>query len=232
MCCPRKVGFVLVNRALGLTAPARCKANSCPYCGPVNAHLVAGALAISRPERMIRFSLVGESWDVTRKRTNMVTKLLRGYGYSWHLAYHVEPNPKHTGRHAHGYQRGSYVPQAVLQDVCQRAGMGFPYIERYEPPKGSKKVIDYGLKLAGIDYGLKLADTEESLRTYLDCNGNRLVHATRGYWRDAEGKTLPGVREAMAAFARTKGDDERIGTWELVRADQVDQALHGSPSVG
>jgi hypothetical protein len=117
--------------------------------------------------------------------------------------------------------------------VCQRSGLGIPYIERYEPPKGDpNKPIGYGLKLAGIDYGLKMAESEASLRTYLDCNGDRLVHATRGYWRDAEGKGLPGVREAMATFARSKGGDERIGTWELVRADQVDRALAGSGSVG
>jgi hypothetical protein len=182
---------------------------------------------------MVRFSLVGNSWAATRDRMNTVTKLLRREGMTWHLAYHVEPNPKGTGRHAHGYQRGSYVPQALLQDVCGRAGLGIPYIERYVPPKGDpSKPIGYGLKLAGIDYGLKMAESEASLRTYLDCNGDRLVHATRGYWLDGQGKALAGVREAMAAFGRSKGNDERIGTWELVKADQVERALQGSGSGG
>ncbi len=231
--CPRKVGYVLVNRALGLTTPARCKANSCLYCGPVNAHLVAGALAAVRPQRMVRFSLVGNEWSTSRYRINKVTDLLRREGYQWNLAYHVEPNPAGTGRHAHGYQYGSFVPQALLQNVCERAGMGYPDIRKWEPPRQDPgKPVGYGLKLAGIDYGLKMADTEENLRTYLDCNGDRLVHATRGYWRDAEGKALAGVREAMTAFARSKGNDERIGTWELVRVDQVDRALRGSDSGG
>jgi hypothetical protein len=182
---------------------------------------------------MVRFSLVGNDWPTTRNRIKQVSHLVRREGYEWHLAYHVEPNPRGTGRHAHGYQRGSFVPQALLQDVCRTAGMGFPDIRRWEPPKQDPdKPVGYGLKLAGIDYGLKMADTEENLRTYLDCNGGRLVHTTRGYWRDKDGKALPGVREAMTAFARSKGDDERIGTWELVRRDQAARALQGSGSVG
>jgi hypothetical protein len=212
--CPKKLGWVLVNDATGVKIPARCKANSCPYCGPINAHLVAGAIGIAAPQRAIRYSLVGDSWQERRNKLKKLRFLLRQAGYKTHEAYHVEPNPNGTGHHAHAWQYGDYLPQGKLQELSQQAGMGIPYIEAMKKAKGP---VDYGLK--GIDYGLKGIDADNGLQTYLVANGGRLVHASRGFWRDQNGNPLAGVREAMANYARTKGNDEREGTWLLMREE-------------
>jgi hypothetical protein len=71
------------------------------------------------------------------------------------------------------------------------------------------------MKLAGVGYGLKMAQAKVTLDIYLQANGARLVHATRGFWRDDQGKALAGQREAMTWASRSAKDDQ--GVWVLVR---------------
>jgi hypothetical protein len=204
---------VLLNRSTGQTVPARCKAHKCPYCLPINARLVAGALALAGPQRAVRLSLVGDDWGIARNRMKQLTLAVRRDGYDWNMAWHREPNPAGTGHHVHGWQRGAdYVPQARLQELCQRVGMGIPYIEKIR----QTGPITYGLK--GIDYGLKLADAEDQGATYLEVNGGRIVHSTRGFWRDEHGQGV-GLREAMSAAARVwaKLDPDEDADWVLTR---------------
>lgn len=208
--CPRKVGWWMLNTATGEKVPARCKSNGCPYCIVINARLVAGAIALARPERAVRFSLVGDDFQTTRNRVKRVTYQLRKRGYEWQMAWHREPNPKGTGHHTHGWQTGDYVPQALLQEVCQTEGLGLPWIERMKQETGA---VGYGLK--GVHYGLKMTDADAQAQTYLQANGGRLVHATRGFWRDEHGNPC-GQRAAMKAYARLRSNGEGEDSWVLV----------------
>jgi hypothetical protein len=72
----------------------------------------------------------------------------------------------------------------------------------------------YGIK--GLMYGLKAVDKDgtNGQEKYLCENGNRLVHASRDYWRNAEGKHCP-VRIARRDWMRLRGDGD---TWQLVHS--------------
>lgn len=201
----------------GEMVPCRCLANSCPFCGPLNARMVGGAIAMAEPERWGMLTQVGNNWQETRHRMKNLTYRLRaeaGKPFEW--CWHIEPNPAGTGHHCHYWQHGRYVPQTLLSATASALGMGeVCTIQRWRP---SKKAITYGLKLAGVTYGLKLAEAEESLEGYLEANGNRLVHASRGFWKDQDGERV-GQREAMKAWAKRNGEVER--EWVVIRKTAV-----------
>lgn len=205
----------------GHLAPARCRANICDECIVVNARAIALALALAQPTRAIRFSLVGDDWQTARARIARVRYDMVDAGYAVQWAWHREPNPAGTGHHVHAWQRGDYVPQRALQRICERRGLGIPYIERLKQSTSDRRGIGYGLK--GIRYGLKGAESTEQRATYLAVNGGRLVHASRGWWLDRAGAPC-GQREAMRAATRSVEPD---GTWTLVRVSDLERAAEG-----
>jgi len=219
--CPRKLGFVMLNTSTGQITPARCKANSCPYCGPINASLVGGAIALAKPERLITLTQVGEDHQTRRNRVKKLNFLLRSAGYATEWAWHVEPNPAGSGHHIHAFQRGEkFIPQALLSKLATTAGMGVVAdIRRFE--LADDQAATYGVKMAGIKYGLKMAEQDESMRTYLGANGGRLVHASRGFWQ-VKGQPV-GQREAMKAWASASTPSE--GEWQLVAESHLSRAL-------
>jgi hypothetical protein len=189
----------LVGQESGRIVPARCSAAWCWYCGPVNAQEVAGAIGLANPERLVRLSLVGDEWQTTRDRVKHLVEDIRAEGYRFEYVMHVEPNPRGTGRHAHLYQRGDYIRQRRLQELCFLNGLGIPDIRAFKRKGGPK--VGYGVKLAGIDYGLKLVERADALDEYLVCNGGRLSHQSRGFFADEFGKAC-GVGEGRRAWRR------------------------------
>jgi hypothetical protein len=78
--------------------------------------------------------------------------------------------------------------------------------------------VTYGVKMAGVTYGVKMAQESEARQlAYLKANGGRLVHASRGWWRNGDGQAC-GQRDAMAAWRRLRGDDSDA-RWILCRED-------------
>ena len=205
--CPRRIGWRFRHVETGELRPARCGAHGCPWCGPVNARQVAGALGRAEPERLITLSQVGDDWQQRRGRMKRLAYCLRkdlGARHQW--AWHVEPNPKATGYHAHCYQRGDFITQRSLSRLADRCGMGRVVdIRKFERPKGTAG-IHYGLKLVGIDYGLKLTAAGQMMATYLEANGGRLVHASRGFFDG-------GLRAAMRQ--PDLGEDGGRSMWVL-----------------
>ena len=220
--CLRKWGYFLVGQSSGTVAPARCKAAFCPWCGPLNAVEVAGAIGLADPERMVRFSLVGRSWQDAQWRIEEVVRDVRAEGYGFEYCAHIEPNPRETGRHAHLWQKGSYVPQAFLQERCLAHGMGYPDIRRFRRKGGPK--VSYGVKLAGIDYGLKLAERKDALEVYLEHNGGRLCHHSRGFFRDELGEVC-GLTEGRAAWRRLVTEEPE--DWALVCRPEWESGVRG-----
>lgn len=210
--CPRAVPWWWQSDSTDVCFRARCGANFCPYCAPVNASQIARAMALAEPQRMIRLSLVPSHFpDTQRAVKSLVRWGRRNYG-EIQLAYHVEPNPKGTGNHIHAWQHGpEKIPQGELQEACERDGLGIPDIRRWENRGGG---AGYGLK--GIGYGMK----HEDLETFLSLNGGRLVHHTRGFFRDradGEGLTLGEAKR------RTMPPGEEPGPWVLKHESQLRQ---------
>jgi hypothetical protein len=130
---------------------------------------------------------VGDDWQVVRARMNRLGYSLRsalGPEHQWCWA--TEPNPRGTGHHVHAYQRGPFVPQALLSEVAGRCGMGEVVdIRRLSAPAGH-----YALKGAG--YAVKGAGSE----SFLELNGHRITHASREFWRAGQGGGRLSVRQA------------------------------------
>jgi hypothetical protein len=211
--CPKKLDFDMLNTETGQIVPASCQANSCWWCGPKNARRVGGAITLAGPQRWGMLTQVGEDWQMVRARMNRLRYQLRGCGIELSWCWHVEPNPAGTGHHVHYFQRGGFVPQSLLSELADREGMGrVATVQRWRP---SQAATTYGVKLAGVRYGLKLAEESDTMNGYLSANGGRLVHASRGFWRNREGEQV-GQREAMKSWVQRPEESEN-GEWVLIR---------------
>lgn len=135
---------------------------------------------------MFRLSLVG--WDAAtcRARIKRLVYDIRAAGYDWEHWGVVEANPRGTGFHFHGLQRGSYVDQGRLQELTERRGMGIPWISAYR--REGRGGATYALKGAG--YALKGG------AELLDLNGGRYGQWTRGFF---EGGYRAAVTRSIAA---------------------------------
>lgn len=220
--CPRKLGWRWRCAETGETCPARCGANFCAWCGPVNGRFVAGAIGVAEPERAITLTQVGSTHQERRARMKRLRYCIEhemGRRVEW--AYHVEPNPKETGYHVHAWQRGDFLDQRELSRLADRCGMGsVVWIERMKRLHGTPG-INYGLKLMGIEYGLKMVESDQQMGVYLECNGGRLVHTSRGFF-------VGGQREAMKEYVRkcAAADgavDVAALTWVLERDAGMDR---------
>jgi hypothetical protein len=67
----------------------------------------------------------------------------------------------------------------------------------------------YGVK--GLMYGMKTLEGDGQ-GDYLGANGARLVHASKGYWLDAEGRSC-GVKKARDDWASLRSDEQH--QWDL-----------------
>jgi hypothetical protein len=203
----------MLSLQTGAVSPARCDANFCPYCAPFKARMIGGAIALSMPQRMVRFSLVPDDFKRTQAQMRSVVRWMRRNFDEVQMAYHVEPNPKGTGNHLHAWEHGpNKIPQRALQEACHRSGFGIPDIRRFKV-RGS---VTYGLK--GVSYGMK----HDDLETFLSLNGGRLVHATHGFWRDSLTGERLTLEEAKTRFKLDNtGDDQ--GPWVLRHESEVRQ---------
>lgn len=188
-------------RDCGLTVRSRCRRNRCAWCGPINARQAALAIASAGPERSYLLTLVGTDWQEVRKRVFRFRYFVRQTaGKGWHDCWHVEPNPSGSGEHhVHGLAwGGSFVRVEAFRSAAVRSGCGsWVGLRRI---RSESAASFYGVKLAALAasaYSVKGAGGD--LETFLDANGGRVVHASRGFWRDGAGSSLPGIRAAVAA---------------------------------
>ena len=161
------------------------------------------AISISEPKRAILLTQVGNDWQTVRQRMfHLRHELVSAVGpFEW--TWHVEPNPLGTGHHAHAWQHGSFVPQALLSAKADRVGMGgFARVNAIRSQVGAGQ---YGLK--GISYGLKGAEADDEGMGYLVDNGWRLTHQSRGYYRvDGERASVKNAeRSAVGGLSAAPG---------------------------
>jgi hypothetical protein len=233
--CPRKVGWRMRNTDTGEVFPARCSANRCAYCLPLNARERGWAIAYAKPERAILLTQVGEDWQTVRMRMGRLrydlTQKLGRVEWVWH----VEPNPRGTGHHVHAWQHGDFLDQAQLSKMARRRGLGeVVRINRVRSLGGANATLAYGMKLAGLDYGMKGATAlGEQAATYLEANGKRLHHQSRTYWRHPSGEPIKGAKDAVKAARAARGRSDE-GNWVIEREPGADVAasLHGQPGNG
>lgn len=185
--CPKASDRVVVELVSGQVFPDRCRSSQCAYCLPLNARRRCLAITMAEPTRMIRLSLVGNSGDEHPAKTALIRikrirQALKRMGVpmgEW--CYTMEKNPKDTGYHAHCLQSGPYIPQDRLQEACERARAGIPYINAIK--RTGQWTSRYGLKGFGADgYGLKTFRPTGNPTEALRINNGRLEHHTRRFY--------------------------------------------------
>jgi hypothetical protein len=207
--CPR-VNWHFLNLSTGQRAPGRCRAARCPVCGPLQAlewaRVISHGGATGPPERYAVLTLPESMWDMgwqpLRQKMRDYRRLLNHRSFEWEAAWTAEKG-NGGNLHVNALQKGSYIPQAVLQDVWG----GIVHIQRIRRrPHG---VAGYVLKEARsvAGYALKNAGDDERA-AYLAMNGGRLAHMTRGY---LGGETKASV---LRALREQTGEHDR---W--IRAD-------------
>jgi len=159
------------------------------------------AITASRPQRILRISLVAEHGDpnpfaTARIRVKRVREALQYRGVDcgeW--TWTVEQNPSRTGYHAHLLQHGPSFKQAVFQEACLAVQAGIPWIKAITRTPG--RIARYGLKGYGADgYGLKKFRAPGDAEFALYINGGRLEHHSPGFFRIGDKPT--GVKEVEA----------------------------------
>lgn len=207
--CRDSGGYVLRSDATGAWAPMPCQRNVCETCGPRKALATAIAVGMAEPAQFVTLTQVGDSSQRVRARLSDFRRRLRERGYSGEMWGVIEPNPKGTGQHFHGWRRGGFVPQRVLSDVADRCGMGrVSWVTQYR--SGVFGVL-YGTKTVGgnAGYGLKLALEDGGLSSFLERHGGRY-----GIWsRDFFG--MPYREAVKAALTRPDREGHDPGPWRV-----------------
>lgn len=189
-----------VNLMTGEKRPATCNAARCPVCGPREAWkkslIISHGGATGSPARYAVLSQFPQDWQKGRQKMRNLRRLIMRRGYEWDHAWTVEVNPRGTGLHVNVLQKGSYVPQAELQDVWGH----IVHVQAVKGHTGAQKVGGYSLKEAQKVAGYSVKDAAQHTAQHLDANGGRLVHVSRGF--------LGGMTQAE--------------TWEAIRGPHVD----------
>lgn len=200
--CPR-FEHVLGNDRLA------CMRTCCPVCVRAVAVEAARAMALARPTHGYRLSLVGSQWsDIRNNMTGFVRRVRRRVAVFEH-AWHVEANPAGTGNHVHGWCWGGTPTRQLLREAAVASGMGSDvWTGPWRLNPTADPLIDYGMKSVT---GPNLGRSNEA-KEFLALNGGRVMHASRGFYRDATtGELLANRRDAERRARLHRGADTRSG---------------------
>lgn len=154
---------------------------------------------MAKPSHALTLTGVSSDWSVAKRQMERFHGRLRTQGVSGQHAFHVEPYDSGADCHVHGWWYGGSLTKRVLGDAAASAHLGsHVHVEPAWIPKESyaRPALEYGLKMILHERPECPTELWPRAHQYLDLNGQRLVHATRGFWRDAHGLRLSGIREA------------------------------------
>lgn len=148
-------------------------------------------------------------------------------------AYTVEAGAKTGMVHLNFFWHGGFIPQAFLVEVAAALGWGRRVsVNKWEPAKAGSS--GYGMKeaRAASGYGMKEAratgtssstlsdQLQPSQAAFLERNGGRLMHTTRGFWRAGpKGQPLHNQRAAFKSamqaldLAEGRAGSQEAGSW-------------------
>lgn len=213
--CPVKGHLRLVNRRTGVVATGRCDRLSCPACLPRVVFDVGSAIGLARPEWLVTLTQVGGAWQQVKRRMQRLRQYMKRADLLFETAYHVEHNPGGSGLHAHMWLHGDRPRHRDLNRLAINAGLGEVTLVkpmRY-PHNGRPVMLTYGMKECLETFDPRVMPPRTI--AFLEVNGGRLVHPSRGFWRDAAGSSLKDRRQAMAEARAARG---LTGQWLLLDA--------------
>ena len=208
--CPKRPLWVVCDQDPSVRYAASCDAYRCSVCGPRKALQAAslGAYGIRHADRgrFVTLTQAPEDWQQRRQKMRDLRRLLARRGFQWECAWATEKGSRTGMVHVHGLQHGSYVPQRVLQEVW----VARVDIRKVQTGGVARYVTKEALKVAGYTVKAGTASTTvDGMHDFLDLNGGRPMHWTRGY--------LHGLskREALQALRRELATTEGELTWHL-----------------
>jgi hypothetical protein len=195
----------IVHRETGEAIPARCRRLACIACAPIVVKETAAAIDLSRPDYFVTISRAGTDWASVHQTMTALKRLLKARSVSAEWAYCVEPHRDPPWLHVHMWVR---APRAfrlrLVQEVVAAIGVG-PVVHLADAREYNTA---YPMKM------LLWADPQQAA-TYLGINGGkRLVHSTRAFWRDREGRSVGLAEARRIAVGRSGG-----GPWMVVFGD-------------
>lgn len=212
--CPTKGDLRFVNRRTGAIVRGRCDRLNCPACLPRRVLDIGSAIGLARPRWLITLTQVEDGWQLAKVQIQRLREYFKRDGLDTEMAYHIEHNPRETGLHAHVWTHGDRPGLRMLERAAVRAGLGnVALLRSIDLPVGPPRSLSYGMKecLEVVDPLVMPAPSA----AYLEINGGRLVHASRGFWRDADMQPLRSQREAVQAARAALG---LVDLWQLVQA--------------
>lgn len=221
--CPTKQEWVQVNLDTGHMIPLRCDRNRCPWCGPRRAIRVATAIEMANPAWGFTLTGLDETWAVNHPSLAKVMRSMRDT-YQVTVAWHLEENPRGMGCHLHGWGRGARPDEGVLSEMAGRAGLG-----QVVAVKSARGYYGYGMKeVTALVEEDDVRVIKPPLDRYLDRNGGRLVHASRGFWVDRNGRPTD-LRGALRESARRHhgSSSGEPSAWVKCHRSKVNDVLGG-----
>jgi hypothetical protein len=185
--CPNRLGRQALNVQTGVLFPASCGRLHCYVCVRAEAFRYSRAIGVVAPTQSILLTRGGLEWPATQKMLNRFRAEIRKKAHRYEDVAHVERN-----------LWGDELDHDTVHASALLAGFGdFAGVEPVRT--GTGRALAYGLKtlIAGSNEGPDLPATSQD---YLELNGGRLAHATKRFWRDADGRPVKGWREAAKLF--------------------------------
>lgn len=172
--CPR------FEHVIGDRRPA-CMRTCCPICVRAVAVEAGRAMALVAPTHSYLLTLVGPDWQAIQTNMTRLVRRVRRRNPKFQHAWHVEANPDGTGNHIHGWCWGDIPAEGLLREAAVMSGMGsFVSIRPWRLRKSDDPVIAYGMKaVTGPQFG-RSSEAQE----FLGLNGGKVMHASRGFYRD------------------------------------------------
>ena len=171
---------------------------------------------------MVTITQLPGDWREVNTRLQNVRRRLQRSGFAFEWCYSVEANPRATGHHAHLLVHGpSSPPAAAWTAHATHAGFGMVHVQETRPTKAWW----YLMKSVVTSEDLPLPAAEVAIAGHLVLNGGRLINASRQFWRDTDGRVLPGMAAAVAV-CRT-GHSQQDDEWIVVPEAFLDRYLIG-----
>lgn len=169
-----------------------CDRWTCPKCGRAKVHRLARLVAAADPERFVTLSRAGEDLRNVYRASQTLSQALRRRGYTWE--YLQVPERHQNGSwHLHVIQRGDFIPQKVLSERAESAGMGSVVdIRRIrEPDQAAKYLVKYLTKSAG-DPELRNANRYRASRGFFPGGRREFEREVLGVSAGASGWSVVG----------------------------------------
>ncbi|MFT4264832.1 MAG: hypothetical protein QM572_15715 [Nocardioides sp.] len=159
---------------------------------------------MSRPSRAIVVTGLPLLRPLVKATMTNLWRSIRRRKIKGEAAWHIEPNPRNNGAHAHVWWRGDHLDRDLMTEIAQHHGAGLALEQpaRLQSNNYAIPTLDYGLKSILRARPVHAVEMWPEAEEYLRLNGGLLVGTTKCYWRDWNDNPIAGVRRARTAAHR------------------------------